>query len=269
MTPEQLQQIFPNLSAAKAQAILPALVETCRFWDMTTKPRVAAFLAQCGHESGLFQFFTEFASGDAYEGRADLGNTQPGDGRRYKGRGAIQLTGRNNYRRAGQALGQNFEANPEIVAQMPWAMQVSGWFWRQGSARGDLNKFADGATVSVTLSEKDQNRWNNERARVGREGKDVSAFDKPAIAFDYCTLGVNGGFRGKPERDAIYARALQFLPENPLEAGAGAGAPLAQVASRGAFRLQKKRQAEDLTVPIVALVGSVGFLVYKVLKRMR
>ena len=273
MTPAQLKQILPQLTLAKAEAILPAIVEACRRWDITTKLRVAAFLAQCGHESGGFQFLTEFASGDAYEGRADLGNTQPGDGRRYKGRGAIQLTGRNNYKRAGQELGQDFENNPERVAQMPWAMQVSGWYWRRGSSRGDLNKFADTGTTPVTLSATDQNRWNRQR---GQEGSDTSAFDKPAVSFDYCTLGVNGGFRGKKERDAIYARALAFLPENPLDSDVVL-VPMAQSAARGAGAQstargsgEKKTQeaeAEELALPVIALVGSAAFLVYKVLKR--
>ena len=61
------------------------------------------------------RYFEEIASGAAYEGRTDLGNTQPGDGKRYKGRGPIQLTGRSNYRSAGIALGLPLEESPELV----------------------------------------------------------------------------------------------------------------------------------------------------------
>ena len=67
--------------------------------------RLAHFMGQCGHESGGFRYMGEIASGAAYEGRADLGNTQPGDGRRFKGRGPIQLTGWTNYRRVGRMIG--------------------------------------------------------------------------------------------------------------------------------------------------------------------
>jgi putative chitinase len=112
-------------------------------FQINTKSRITNFLSQVLHESGSFQFFTELASGKAYEGRKDLGNTQPGDGVRYKGRGAIQITGRNNYSRISKALGYDFVSDPKKLAELPWAMLSAGWFWRFGSARGDLNKLAD------------------------------------------------------------------------------------------------------------------------------
>lgn len=65
--------------------------------SLNTLPRIQMFLAQLGHESGQLQYVEEIASGKAYEGRLDLGNTEPGDGPRYKGRGLIQLTGKKNY----------------------------------------------------------------------------------------------------------------------------------------------------------------------------
>lgn len=107
-----------------------------------TPLRCAHFLAQIGHESGELRFRAEIASGDAYEGRTDLGNVNPGDGRRYKGRGLIQLTGRANYAEYGRALGREAEllATPELVeTDSMLCVDVAGWFW---SKRG-LNALAD------------------------------------------------------------------------------------------------------------------------------
>jgi putative chitinase len=73
------------------------------------------FLAQIGHESGYLQYVQELASGKAYEGRADLGNTSPGDGVRYKGRGLIQITGKRNYALAGLALDLPLLEKPELL----------------------------------------------------------------------------------------------------------------------------------------------------------
>jgi predicted chitinase len=104
--------------------------------------RQAHFLAQIGHESGELRFRAEIASGEAYEGRQDLGNTQPGDGPRFKGRGLIQLTGRANYREYGRAIGREAEllADPELLATDPdLCADVAGWFW----AKRHLNTLAD------------------------------------------------------------------------------------------------------------------------------
>jgi putative chitinase len=81
---------------------------------ITTPLRQAHFLAQLGHESGELRYTEELASGDAYEGRRDLGNTVPGDGRRFKGRGLIQLTGRANYQAYGDAVGRNLVDGDKI-----------------------------------------------------------------------------------------------------------------------------------------------------------
>jgi predicted chitinase/peptidoglycan hydrolase-like protein with peptidoglycan-binding domain len=110
--------------------------------QIDTPLRQAHFLAQIGHESGELRFRAEIASGEAYEGRDDLGNTQPGDGRRFKGRGLIQLTGRANYREYGRAIGREAEllADPELLAtDSDLCVDVAGWFW----VKRNLNTLAD------------------------------------------------------------------------------------------------------------------------------
>ncbi|WP_457420233.1 glycoside hydrolase family 19 protein [Roseateles sp. P5_E7] len=107
-----------------------------------TPLRQAHFLAQVGHESGEFRFRAEIANGEAYQGRVDLGNLQPGDGRKFKGRGLIQLTGRANYGEYGRAIGREAEllATPELVETDPeLCVDVAGWFW----AKRNLNNLAD------------------------------------------------------------------------------------------------------------------------------
>lgn len=89
----------------------------------------AQFLAQMDHESHHFQAMEEYASGQAYEGRADLGNHERGDGMRFKGRGYIQLTGRSNYRYQGQLIGYDLERNPTMASDLDIAAQVAINFW--------------------------------------------------------------------------------------------------------------------------------------------
>lgn len=107
--------------------------------NIATPLRLAHFLAQLGHESDGYRAMEEYASGSAYEGRKDLGNTQPGDGRRYKGRGPIQMTGRANYRYYGQKAGIDFESHPEIAAVPSIGMMTACLYW----ARHNLNALAD------------------------------------------------------------------------------------------------------------------------------
>jgi len=111
-------------------------------FSLNTPLRQAHFLAQIGHESGELRFKEELASGEAYEHRRDLGNVEPGDGVKYKGRGLIQLTGRANYRSFGSHIGREDEImdNPEIVASdMGLCVAVAGWFWNSR----ELSRHAD------------------------------------------------------------------------------------------------------------------------------
>jgi len=131
----QLLEIVGERNEAHARRHLDGLNEAMKTYKITTPLRRAHFLSQVAHESGGLKWDEELASGAAYEGRLDLGNTEPGDGRRFKGRGLIQLTGRSNYRQYTEHrrnLGEtsiDFEQTPEIVSEPPFAANVAGWYW--------------------------------------------------------------------------------------------------------------------------------------------
>jgi putative chitinase len=134
----QFQAIFPHAGARLGLFVQP-LNDAMQRFQITTPRRQSAFLAQCAHESGELRYTREIASGEAYEGRLDLGNTQPGDGPRYKGGGLIQITGRDNYERCGAAIGVNLVSDPTLIEQPENACVASAWWW---SVHG-LNALAD------------------------------------------------------------------------------------------------------------------------------
>lgn len=136
---KEFEELTPQISRSRRAAILPPLQKAMRDVNITPGLREAHAMAQFLHESGGFQFKRELASGQAYEGRLDLGNTQPGDGRRFRGRGWIQITGRANYKRFGKVLGINLEANPELAETDENAARIACAYWNDR----DLNKFAD------------------------------------------------------------------------------------------------------------------------------
>jgi putative chitinase len=141
-----------------------------------TAPRIAAFLGQLLHETAGFQFLVELASGQAYEGRLDLGNVQPGDGPRYKGRGFIHLTGRANYREAGDALDLPLEERPELAERPDIAARVAVWF------------------------------WNKKRLSPKADAGDIVAI----------TRAINGGTNGLAERQRLTESALRVLGQQQL-----------------------------------------------------
>ncbi len=118
---------------------LAAAVHFRTYGILDTGLRLVHFMGQCSHESGGFRYMEEIASGVAYEGRADLGNTQPGDGKRYKGRGPIQLTGRGNARYYGRLAGIDFERHPELMAHPSIGIMTACMYWD----RNGLNAYAD------------------------------------------------------------------------------------------------------------------------------
>lgn len=138
MTPDLLRAAT-GCSAALADRYSVPLADACQRYSINTPARLAAFLAQIGHESGGLQFTREIAGGQAYEGRADLGNTEPGDGPRFRGRGLLQVTGRSNYAAVSAALGVDFVAAPDLLEQPTFAALSAAHWWH---AHG-CNAFAD------------------------------------------------------------------------------------------------------------------------------
>lgn len=139
LTKTQLIKIFPNVTDGRVRdldAQVVILNKVAFDYDITNERRLSAWLATLGAESAELKYQEEIASGAAYEGRADLGNTQKGDGRRFKGKGRIQITGRSNTQAYTNYLKKNkhlpfidFIAEPEKLAQEPYATDSAGWFW--------------------------------------------------------------------------------------------------------------------------------------------
>ena len=153
ITAKQLKGIMPHAADEHIRTYLPYLNETMQRFDIDTAIRQCHFLAQIAVESGSLSYVRELASGEAYEGRQDLGNVQPGDGVKFKGRGLIQLTGRENYQRFQDWLVLNYAKEidimtyPELLESPELAVMVAGWYWdvRNVNAMADLDN-----VVSVT-----------------------------------------------------------------------------------------------------------------------
>ncbi|MEW6562741.1 MAG: glycoside hydrolase family 19 protein [Pseudomonadota bacterium] len=144
LSQQQLQTAL-QCSPWHAARWIDALNEAMLRFGINTPARIHSFLAQVGHESGRLKFVRELWNPaqcpwqGKYEGRSDLGNTQPGDGYRYRGRGLIQITGRTNYKTCGDALGLDLIAHPELLEIPPHGATSAAWFWQ---AHG-CNELAD------------------------------------------------------------------------------------------------------------------------------
>ncbi|NMZ09509.1 glycoside hydrolase family 19 protein [Pseudomonas proteolytica] len=174
ITEQQLLRILPN-AGRQAGVFVPVLNVAMSRYAIVTPQRIAAFIAQVGHESGQLRFVREIwgptAQQAGYEGRTDLGNTVKGDGSKYRGRGLIQITGRANYAACGEALGLDLINQPELLEQPRHAAMSAAWFW---STKG-LNTLADkGEFVKITRR-------------------------------------INGGTNGMADRQALYAESLKVL----------------------------------------------------------
>lgn len=164
---EQLAQIYKEAPKGALDRFIEPLNQTLVEFEINTPQRIQMFLAQIGHESGQLRYVKELASGEAYEGRKDLGNTSPGDGVRYKGRGLVQITGKHNYVLASLALDLPLLETPSLLEEPLNAVRSAGWFW----SCKNLNALAD-------------------------KGQ-----------FDLITKRINGGQNGAADRWKLYERA--------------------------------------------------------------
>ena len=170
---------FSYIMRGAKRSVLETHLEPCNKcmvkFEINTPLRKQHFLSQVGHESASLKYMQEIASGAAYEGRSDLGNTEPGDGRKFKGRGPIQLTGRLNYTSFARYMGDmDIVEHPErLETDMELCWASSGWFWTEYK---HLNRYADQDDVRAV------------------------------------TLRVNGGYNGLADREQYLARAKEVIP---------------------------------------------------------
>jgi len=182
LTREDLKACLPYASEANLDRFLDPLNLTIERYEINTPARLACFLPQIAHESGCLKYVLEIATGEAYEGRVDLGNIQTGDGVRFKGRGLIQITGRNNYTTLSEEFAVRFTDHPEKLEEPLFAALSAGWFWKWR----DLNLIADKPDDWV-------------RERKGRKYN----------RFEWITLKINGGLNGLADRLKYYELAKQ------------------------------------------------------------
>jgi predicted chitinase len=129
LTLDNLYNITLTASSEKLKTFVAPLNQGFDRFGINTPLRICHFLAQVAHESDGFNAQEEYASGADYEWREDLGNTQPGDGVRFKGRGLIQVTGRANYAQISKDIGVDYVANPTRLAALPDCVNSAFWYW--------------------------------------------------------------------------------------------------------------------------------------------
>lgn len=186
ITAALLKQIAPTAPGNIADFVAPLneVVTTC---ELNTPMRIACFLAQAAHESESFRFTKELGSGKEYEGRTDLGNTEPGDGVRYKGRGIFEITGKYNYMHCSEALFNNKNHlldQPKLLETPKYAVLSAGWFWNTRH----LNAICDMP-----------------------EDKTIMHNGATYDMFAWLTYHINGGLNGLADRLAYYERAKAVL----------------------------------------------------------
>jgi len=174
--------------------LMPGIVEwintTCPLYQIDSPQEFAHFLAQACHETDHFKTTKEYASGKAYEGRLDLGNKNPGDGVRFKGRGIFQTTGRNNYLLLGIKKGKRdlFINNPELLEQPEYAVWSACEYWE---TRG-LNDIANHPDSDIL------------KKKYRKRIIDVSPVE-------FISITINGGYNGMAERKKYYEIAKNVL----------------------------------------------------------
>jgi len=191
MTPEQLKKIVPLISDTNLNNYTPLLNTAFDKYQINTVERQCCFIAQVAHESESFRYTKELASGQAYEGRVDLGNTMVGDGVKFKGRGLIQTTGRKNYQLCSQFIfgDERLLEHPEYLEEPEYAVASACFYWTSHI----LNEICDSdANWTHTWKEKVYTR------------------------FQWLTVKINGGLNGYADRLAFYLKAKEVLGPNPV-----------------------------------------------------
>lgn len=199
-----LRAIMPNLSSKKAAEYVPFLNEAMEEFGITNEARAAAFLAQLAHESSELSRWTENLNYSAkrlgevfpkyfrgvnvaeyagkpskiasrvYASRMGNGNEASGEGYKYRGRSPMQLTGKDNYKAAGKALGLDLVGNPDLAADVEVGFRIAGWFWKKNGLNGLADK----------------------------------------LQFREITKRINGGYNGLADRQKFYDRALKVIPSD-------------------------------------------------------
>jgi len=242
-----LVSAMPGLGASKAEDVLPHLHAAMARGEITTLRRAQYFLAQVGHESLSLKYFEEIADGSAYEGRRDLGNTHQGDGRRFKGRGPIQLTGRTNYTNFSNWLGQGdlFVRKPELVERYDYGFLAAVFYWStpHGPLGARLNVYCDKADFKA-LTKAINGGLNGYDDRCDRLRRIEQLGDAvlPSPADPYAVLT-------PAERSAVRRLdALRALANRPPEEGGGWGS-LADPRSRKSRAERAKALIRGVLMP--------------------
>jgi len=187
--PEHLTAI-----AGKSTPLMSSLADwmnkICPSYEIDTPQEYSHFLAQACHETDHFKTLREYASGKKYEGRTDLGNTHPGDGVKYKGRGIFQTTGRSNYLQLGITKGHRdlFINTPELLEQPEYAVWSACEYWK---TRG-LNDVANHTDTDIL------------KKKYKKKILDVSPVE-------FISITINGGFNGMDDRKKYYSIAKSVL----------------------------------------------------------
>ena len=172
ITKKQLSRIWDVSETTISDRIINDLNNCLLKFEINTPNRMRHFISQISHESGGGKWMKELASGDNYEGRKDLGNTQPGDGRKYKGAGFIQLTGRANYSDFSKYMN-----DPKIMDGVDYVAlnypATSAGFW-----------------------------WHNNK---------MNALCDRNPTVEEVTKRVNGGLNGLADRKVYYNRCLDII----------------------------------------------------------
>jgi putative chitinase len=172
ITKKQLSRIWDVSESTISDRIINDLNACLVRFQINTPVRIRHFISQISHESGGGKWMKELASGDAYEGRKDLGNTQPGDGRKYKGAGFIQLTGRANYSDFSKYMNDPKVMDGVDYVALNYPATSAGYWWYNNK----MNALCD---------------------------------KNPTVA--EVTKRVNGGLRGLADREVYYNRCLDVI----------------------------------------------------------